>query len=149
MNLKFIEIPDEYITLALRAEELFSRGISHYDGYSCMTDGALHVKLYHPLTADRINCDISTIQAVWNEKAGRVVNEEKYITTLVLAHEEEEDIKHTILACASDAISSFLYYDRKGDEELPVGIIEEAINCGKVTVDEILEVFRENIEKRL
>lgn len=41
-----------------------------------------------------------------------------------------------------DLVSDFLYYDRKEDEELPVGAIQSAIADGLVTVDEIVDKFR-------
>ena len=50
-----------------------------------------------------------------------------------------------ILRVADDLASSFLYYDRKEDEDLPVGSIEEAIHNGEVTVDEIVEAFKANL----
>lgn len=50
-----------------------------------------------------------------------------------------EKIQNTI----SDLISNFLYYDRKEDEELPVGAIEDSISSGETTVDEIVSQFRE------
>ncbi len=46
-----------------------------------------------------------------------------------------------ILNAASDLMGSFLYYDRKGDEDLEGGQIEEAIAKGEVTVEELLNVF--------
>lgn len=51
--------------------------------------------------------------------------------------------KENILATASDCGYNFIYYDRKEDEELPRGQIEEAIEAGEVTVDEIVEAFKE------
>lgn len=40
-----------------------------------------------------------------------------------------------------DLVSSFLYYDRKEDDGLPVGAIEEAIASGEITVDQIVGIF--------
>lgn len=54
-----------------------------------------------------------------------------------------EIIKNTI----SDLVSNFLYYDRKGDEELPRGAIEASIASGETTVDEIVAQFREELSK--
>lgn len=56
-----------------------------------------------------------------------------------------EGILNTIIDLAAD----FLYYDRKEDEELPVGSIEESIRAGEVTVAEIVSVFRQTIEGEL
>lgn len=53
--------------------------------------------------------------------------------------------KEIIKDVASDLISEFLYYDRKEDESLPVGAIEEAIKEGVITIEEILEIFEKEL----
>ena len=50
--------------------------------------------------------------------------------------------RETILATAKNTMKDFLHYDRREDEDLPCGAIEEALQDGIVTVDEILEIFR-------
>jgi hypothetical protein len=57
--------------------------------------------------------------------------------------------RETILNTAIDLASNFLYCQRKEDSELPVGAIEEAIRSGEITVDEIVNVFRQSIEGEL
>jgi hypothetical protein len=47
-----------------------------------------------------------------------------------------------ILGSARDLASYFLYYDRREDEDLPEGQIEEDVKDGVVTVDEIVAAFR-------
>ena len=54
-------------------------------------------------------------------------------------------LKNTV----SDLISDFLYYDRKEDSQLPRGMIEDAIAEGKITVDEIIDLFRVHLTKGL
>lgn len=49
--------------------------------------------------------------------------------------------RQIILDVAADLAGSFLYYDRKCDEDLGVGEIEKAIDAGEITVDEIVEAF--------
>ncbi len=49
--------------------------------------------------------------------------------------------RERILDTADDLMGSFLYYDRKEDENLRRGEIEEAISAGEVSVKEILSVF--------
>ena len=56
--------------------------------------------------------------------------------------------REKILAMTSDLAGRFLYYDRKEDSEFPVGAIEEAIDSGEVSLDEIVEVFRTELAKR-
>lgn len=43
-------------------------------------------------------------------------------------------------------VSDLLYYNRKEDEDLPVGAIEQAVKDGVITVEELVECFKEEIE---
>lgn len=54
-----------------------------------------------------------------------------------------------IVDTVTDLVSDLLYYDRKEDEQLPRGAIEEAIQQDEITVDEIVEVFRDKLARRL
>ncbi len=54
--------------------------------------------------------------------------------------------RQIILDTADDLMGSFLYYDRKEDEQLERGQIGDAIRAGEVSVDDILAVFRRNLE---
>lgn len=54
-----------------------------------------------------------------------------------------------ILTSVADLVSNLLYYDRKEDEELEVGAIEEAIKAGEVTVEEIVAVFSSELRDGL
>jgi hypothetical protein len=51
-----------------------------------------------------------------------------------------------ILATVEDLMGSLLYYDRKEDDGLPVGAIEEAIEEVEVTVDELVAIFKKELE---
>lgn len=55
--------------------------------------------------------------------------------------------KDVILGVVGDLVANFMYYDRKEDDDLPRGAIEKAISIGAITVDEIVEKFREAVEK--
>jgi hypothetical protein len=46
-----------------------------------------------------------------------------------------------IRVAAEDAVLDLLTYDRKHDEELRPGDIEDAIHDGDVTVEELAELF--------
>jgi hypothetical protein len=48
-----------------------------------------------------------------------------------------------------DMVIDFIYYDRKQDEKIPQGAIEEAIDVDYLTIDEIVEVFRRKLVKAL
>ena len=51
--------------------------------------------------------------------------------------------KEHILDTINDLCSDFLYYDRKEDEELGKGEIEEAVENEEITVEEIISKFEE------
>jgi hypothetical protein len=51
---------------------------------------------------------------------------------------ETADRREKLQAICSDTGVMLLYYDRKEDEDLPVGTIEEMVMNGEVTLDEIL-----------
>lgn len=55
--------------------------------------------------------------------------------------------KECIERVVGDLVTNFLYYDRKGDEELPVGTIEEAVVSGEISVDDLVAKFRERVEE--
>jgi hypothetical protein len=47
--------------------------------------------------------------------------------------------RERIEANLDDMITDLLYYDRKDDETLPVGAIEDAVKAGEITVEEIVK----------
>lgn len=47
-----------------------------------------------------------------------------------------------ILDSVGDLALNFVVYDRKEDEDLPRGEIEDAIDLGEVTLEEILDAFK-------
>lgn len=57
--------------------------------------------------------------------------------------------RELIMASVSDAVADLIYYNRKEDEELPLGAIEDAIADKEITVDEIVSAFRAALEKGL
>ena len=60
----------------------------------------------------------------------------------------EETLEH-IFNSVEDLVSNFLYYDRKEDEDLPVGKIEEMIKDKNISADELVERFRQALMKNL
>lgn len=60
--------------------------------------------------------------------------------------------KQKIHGAVEDLVASLLYYDRKEDEDLVLGEIEDAITAGEVTVDELTNVFyrtlKANVQER-
>lgn len=57
--------------------------------------------------------------------------------------------KETILETVDDLVADFLYYDRKEDEDLPLGDIQKAIATGKISADEIVERFKSELSRGL
>jgi hypothetical protein len=55
--------------------------------------------------------------------------------------------KQHILGLLDDMVSDLLYYNRKGDDDCPEGAIEQAIKDGVVTIDDMVDKFRELIIK--
>lgn len=49
----------------------------------------------------------------------------------------------------NDVVSDLLYYDRKEDDTLPVGKIDEMVKNGEVTIDELVEAFKTHLTKGL
>lgn len=56
-------------------------------------------------------------------------------------------MKEMILNTIDDLCSDFTYYDRKEDEQLSMEQLDEAVKSGEITIDEMVERFRKNLEK--
>jgi len=54
-----------------------------------------------------------------------------------------------IMNTIQDLVSSFFYYDRKEDDDLGVGEIEEAVGNDEISVEEMLHVFETEIKEAL
>ena len=62
---------------------------------------------------------------------------------------DPQEKRDYIAGIVEDTISNFLYYDRKSDEDLGVDDIENAVRDEIITVDEIVQLFREQLEHNL
>lgn len=56
-----------------------------------------------------------------------------------------ETIENTV----EDMVSNFLYYDRKEDENLPMGAIQKAVKDGLITKEQIIKKFADSLNKGL
>ena len=54
-------------------------------------------------------------------------------------------MREHILGIIEDLCADFLYYDRKNDEELGIGAIEEAVVNGIITIDEMVAEFKKHL----
>lgn len=50
--------------------------------------------------------------------------------------------KQYVLDYMHHIVINFLYYDRKGDEDLTYNRLHEMLDTGEVTIDEIVESFK-------
>lgn len=62
---------------------------------------------------------------------------------------EVEVTEGCIRDCLFDLFTNFLYYDRKGDEELPVGVVEKCVEEGLFTKDKLKSIVLEEFSKKL
>jgi len=60
---------------------------------------------------------------------------------------DDGEKRQNILDTVSDAATDFMYYDRKEDEELPGGAIEQAVKDGIITYEEIADLFLKEIRE--
>lgn len=58
-------------------------------------------------------------------------------------------MKQIILGKIGDLVSSFLYYDRKEDEDLSIAELKSAINNGIINSDEIVSEFKNELERQI
>lgn len=54
-----------------------------------------------------------------------------------------------ILNSITDAVSNLMYYDRKGSESSNPGDFEQAIFDGVISVEDMVEAFRESVEQAI
>lgn len=62
---------------------------------------------------------------------------------------DDSDFKSTILDVIGDLVGDFLYYDRKGNETIPLGAIEDAVKRGEITIDEMVDRFRKELQRSI
>jgi len=58
-------------------------------------------------------------------------------------------MRDTIIAFVKDSVVDLMYYDRKGDEDLPMGAIEQAVKDGVITAGEMVAAFADSLTEYL
>jgi len=58
-------------------------------------------------------------------------------------------MRDKILNTVDDLVGGFLYYDRKEDEDLPRGAIENAIDNKEISINEIAAFFKAKLTEGL
>jgi hypothetical protein len=54
-------------------------------------------------------------------------------------------MKKKILDTIRDLVSDFVYYDRRGDDELSIKQLNNAVYSGQITIDEMVEEFKKQL----
>jgi hypothetical protein len=62
-----------------------------------------------------------------------------------LSASELEQSKQEVFATIDTLVSNFLYYDRKEDDDLPIGRIQRLVKEGVLTIDEMVDEFRDHL----
>jgi hypothetical protein len=57
--------------------------------------------------------------------------------------------KETVFATLDDLVANLLIHDREGDEDLPQGEIEKMISSETLSVDDLVDRFRDALEEHL
>lgn len=60
-----------------------------------------------------------------------------------------ENPRGHIIGIVGDLVANFLWYDRKGDEDLPRGVIEDEVAKDPKLVDDIIEKFATSLREQL
>lgn len=101
---------------------------------------------------EKTEVDLKTsIEAVVAEFGADVALEmlQRIADGITVEPEPSEVTKQDILDYISDLVSNFLYYDRKEDEDLPLGAIEDAVENDVITIDEMVDAFARSLRDGL
>lgn len=61
----------------------------------------------------------------------------------------QAEMRRKILVVLKDQVACFLFYDRKEDEDLPMGAIENAIKSGAITIQDMVDFFEAELKDNL
>ena len=56
-------------------------------------------------------------------------------------------MRELILVQIRDLVKDLLYYDRKDDEKLPVGAIDQAVKSGDITIEDMVREFKRSLQE--
>jgi hypothetical protein len=65
----------------------------------------------------------------------------------MIGEEFDKETKQLIIDSTKDLVMDLMYYGRKDDEDLTIKRIDDAVNKGVITSDEIVEAFRIELEE--
>jgi hypothetical protein len=57
----------------------------------------------------------------------------------------DEEKRRFIRTCVEDFVADLIYYDRRDDDPLRAGDVEDAILDGVVTIEELVDVMRREL----
>lgn len=84
-----------------------------------------------------------------SEEIAKIISYAKKLEEPIVETPTASELKKKVLAIVSDLVGSFLYYDRKEDEEMPRGFIDKMVKSGGITIDEMVTEFRKHLENSL
>jgi len=59
------------------------------------------------------------------------------------------NIRDLIEETIKDLVTEFLFAAREKDKILPLGVIEEAVNDGEISIEEMVDIFESELENNL
>lgn len=60
-----------------------------------------------------------------------------------------KELREAVFLALNDLVNDFVYFARLSDDLIPVGRLEEAVRAGVVSVDEMVQVFEEDLRSVL
>ena len=85
--------------------------------------------------------DLKKMSAALGIEPGEFAGLEKTIDKV-----DKKNRKQEILNAVATTMSQFFYYDRKEDEDLPLGAIQDAVRAGEITEDQLIKAFTGQIQ---
>lgn len=136
------------IKINTRIKQLISLGLnfdfeSSYVGFDFIID-ILDIKTYDDSKWDKLINQIEEVKLNPRPEEIEVVATEVVSGNTQEVEVKENPIKQIILDKISDLCSDFLYYDRKNDADLSIEQLNEAVDKGIITIDEMVNEFRKH-----
>ena len=132
--------PEEFIRVAARAERIFLSPASWETKFELIFD-LLPLMEEAGCVPSWTNPDISYEEDVRAFMGAVMSKRDQLCLALGLESENQEDVAENILGCIRDAVMNLIVYDRRESEILPQGVIEEAVLCGEITVEQMVREF--------
>ena len=140
--------PEEFIRVAARAERIFLSPASWETKFELIF-ALLPLMEEAGCVPSWTNPDMSYEEDVRAFMDAVLEKRNQLCLALDLEPEAQEDVAENILGCIRDAVLVLIAYDRRESEILPQGVIEEAILCGEITVEQMVSEFAASLRAHL